>query len=107
MKPPKLRWVLFTAVITFLISVMVTSFFKEIKKVEELSATLDKRMEERIAVERDSQELKRKIEFYSTPEGIARLAREQFNLVHSGEVLYKIEVVSSDDKLEIEEHKKN
>ena len=41
-------------------------------------------------------ELKQKIEYYSTPEGIARLAREQFNLVLSGEVIYKIEITSND-----------
>ena len=53
-------------------------------------------MEELVAEERKSQELKQKIEYYSTPEGIARLAREQFNLVLSGEVMYKIEITSND-----------
>lgn len=103
MRPPKLRWVIYTAFIAFLVSVMLVSFFKEIRRVEMLSKKLDERMAERIAVERDSQELKRKIEYYSTPEGIARLAREQFNLVHSGEVLYKIEIVSPDGELKVTE----
>lgn len=53
-------------------------------------------MEELVAEERKSQELKQDIEYYSTPEGIARLAREQFNLVLSGEVMYKIEITSVD-----------
>lgn len=97
MTPPKLRWVIFVAAVTFLIAITTTSFFKELSRVETLSATLDKRMEELVAVERDSQELQNKIDYYSTPEGIARLAREQFNLVRSGEVMYKIEIVSSDE----------
>ena len=96
MKAPRLRWIIFSAAITFLIAVLLTSFFKELEKIDVLSDTLDKRMEELVTEERKSQELKQKIEYYSTPEGIARLAREQFNLVLSGEVMYKIEITSND-----------
>ena len=96
MKAPRLRWVIFAAAVTFLIAVLLTSFFKELEKIDVLSDTLDKRMEELVAEERKSQELKQKIEYYSTPEGIARLAREQFNLVLSGEVMYKIEITSNE-----------
>jgi Septum formation initiator. len=96
MKVPRLRWIIFAAAVTFLIAVLLTSFFKELERIDVLSGTLDKRMEELVAEERKSQELKQKIEYYSTPEGIARLAREQFNLVLSGEVIYKIEITSND-----------
>lgn len=96
MKAPRLRWIIFVAAVTFLIAVLLTSFFKELERIDVLSGTMDKRMEELVAEERKSQELKQKIEYYSTPEGIARLAREQFNLVLSGEVIYKIEITSSD-----------
>lgn len=93
---PRLRWVIFAAAVTFLIAVTLTSFYREASRVEALSATLDRRMEELVTVERDSQELQQKIDYYSTPEGIARLAREQFNLIRSGEVIYRIEIVSED-----------
>ena len=96
MRAPRLRWIIFAAAVTFLIAVLLTSFFKELERIEVLSGTLDKRMEELVAEERKSQELKQDIEYYSTPEGIARLAREQFNLVLSGEVMYKIEITSDD-----------
>lgn len=96
MKAPRLRWIIFAAGVTFLIAVLLTSFFKEFERIDTLSGTLDKRMEELVAEERKSQELKQDIEYYSTPEGIARLAREQFNLVLSGEVMYKIEITSVD-----------
>lgn len=96
MKAPRLRWIIFAAAVTFLIAVLLTSFFKELERIDVLSGTLDKRMEELVAEERKSQDLKQKIEYYSTPEGIARLAREQFNLVLSGEVIYKIEITSND-----------
>ncbi len=96
MKAPRLRWVILAAAVTFLIAVLLTSFFKELERIDILSQTLDKRMEELVAEERKAQELKQNIEYYSTPEGIARLAREQFNLVLSGEVMYKIEITSND-----------
>ena len=96
MKAPRLRWVIFAAAVTFLIAVLLTSFFKELERIDVLSEALDKRMEELVAEERKSQDLKQNIEYYSTPEGIARLAREQFNLVLSGEVMYKIEIISGD-----------
>ena len=96
MKAPRLRWIIFAAAVTFLIAVLLTSFFKELERIDILSSTMDKRMEELVAEERKSQELKQKIEYYSNPEGIARLAREQFNLVLSGEVIYKIEITSND-----------
>ncbi|MDY2984638.1 MAG: septum formation initiator [Synergistes jonesii] len=97
MNAPKLRWVLFTAAVTFLIAVLLTSFFKEIRKVDTLAATLDKRMEELVREERKTQKLKQDINYYSTPEGISRLATEQFNLVRSGDRIYKIEVTSQDN----------
>ncbi len=96
MNAPKLRWVLFGAAVTFLIAVLLTSFFKEIKKIDMLAAALDRRMEELVSEERRTQKLKQDIRYYSTPEGIARLATEQFNLVRSGDRIYKIEITSQD-----------
>ena len=96
MNAPKLRWVRFGAAVTFLIAVLLTSFFKEIKKIDMLAAALDRRMEELVSEERRTQKLKQDIRYYSTPEGIARLATEQFNLVRSGDRIYKIEITSQD-----------
>lgn len=66
--------------------------------MEQLSATLDGRMEEFVVVSRRSQELKEKIQYYKTPSGIAYLAREKFNLVKPGETVYHLEIVSADGK---------
>ena len=96
MNAPRLRWVIYMAAVTFLIAVLLTSFFKEFERIDNLSSTLDERMEELVEEERKTQQLERDINYYSTPEGIVRLAREQFNLVLSGETIYKIEVASKD-----------
>lgn len=96
MNAPKLRWVAFGAAVTFLIAVLLTSFFKELEKIDSLASALDDRMDELVQEERKTQKLKQDIRYYSTPEGMARLATEQFNLVRSGDVIYKIEVTSTD-----------
>ena len=96
MNAPRLRWVVYMAAVTFLTAVLLTSFFKEVERIDNLSSTLDERMEELVEEERKTQQLERDINYYSTPEGMARLAREQFNLVLSGETIYKIEITSKD-----------
>ena len=93
MSLPKLRWIVFVAVVSFLCAVLLTSFSKEVKKIEELSTLLDSRMDELVAEKRKNLELKQKLEYYNSEEGIARLAREKFNLVRSGEVIYEIKVL--------------
>lgn len=79
-----------------MIAVLLTSFFKEIEKIDVLASALDSRMEELVKEERKTQKLKQDIRYYSTPEGIARLATEQFNLVQFGDRIYKIEITSKD-----------
>lgn len=100
MKAPRLRWVIFSAIITFLLVVILVSFLREMKRVDKLSRALDSKMEELVVEKRKTQQLQQKIDYYTSPEGIARLAREQFNLVQSGEQIYKIEIVSKDKNLQ-------
>ena len=92
----RLRWVLFYAGVTFIVSICLVTFIKELSRVEGLSDSLDLRMEEFISANRRHQILKEKIEYYKTPSGRASLAREKFNLVKPGETLYVVEVVSPD-----------
>ncbi|MDR3331520.1 MAG: septum formation initiator family protein [Synergistaceae bacterium] len=93
---PKLRWILFYAVATFIVAVTVATFFKELRRIERLTASLESRMEELVELTRQNQEIQEKITYYQTPSGIAFLAREEFNLVKSGEKIYRIEIVSQD-----------
>jgi cell division protein FtsB len=85
------------AVASFLAAVSVVSFFKEVGRIERLSMALESRMEELVETTRKNQDLQEKISYYKTPEGIARLAIEEFNLVKSGEKIYRIEIVSGDN----------
>ena len=93
---PRLRWIFVYAIATFIVAVTLVTFFKELGRIERLSVALDSRMEELVELTRKNQELQEKISYYKTPAGIAHLAREEFNLVKSGEKIYRIEVISGD-----------
>ncbi|HQO83323.1 MAG TPA: septum formation initiator [Synergistales bacterium] len=92
----RLRWVaLIMAGLCFL-AIVGTAYILELKKISGLGSIVDERMERLVAVTRDVQVLREKIIFYRTPEGVARLAREQFNLTYPGEQIFRIELVSED-----------
>jgi cell division protein FtsB len=93
---PKLRWVLVYAVTTFIMAVTVATLFREIGRIERLSDVLEAKMEELVELTRKNQDLESKINYYTTPAGMAFLAREEFNLVKSGEKIYRIEIISDD-----------
>lgn len=93
---PRLRWVLVYAIAAFIVAVTLVTFFKELDRIDRLSAVLDTRMEELVELTRKNQELQEKISYYKTPAGIAHLAREEYNLVNPGEKIYRIEIISDD-----------
>lgn len=93
---PRLRWILVYAIAAFIVAVTLVTFFKELGRIERLSAVLEARMEELVELTRKNQELQEKISYYKTPAGIAHLAREEYNLVNSGEKIYRIEIISGD-----------
>ena len=88
----RFRWVLFYAVTAFIVLICAVSFYKEWGRVEQLSATLDKRMEEFVVVSRRSQELKEKIQYYKKAIEQGYFLSE-FNL---GDCYYKGDEVEKD-----------
>jgi cell division protein FtsB len=75
---------------------MGTSYYREISNISGLSDKVDAQMTKLISMSRTIQEYQEKVDYYSTPEGVARLAREEFNFVYPGEKIYRIVSVSSD-----------
>lgn len=93
---PKMRWILAYAILSFIAAVTVVTFFKEAGRIDRLSASLEERMLELVDLTRKNQTIQEKISYYKTPEGIAHLAREEFNLVRPGEKMYRMEIISRD-----------
>ena len=84
------------AVTSFIMTVTVATLFRELGRIERLSGSLESRMAELVEVTRKTQELQEKIIYYSSADGVAVLAREEFNMVRSGERMYRIEIISAD-----------
>ncbi|MBN1334285.1 MAG: septum formation initiator family protein [Synergistales bacterium] len=75
---------------------MTTTYIHEIRRISALSAMVDLKMETLVRKSRDVQRYREQIDFYSTPGGVERLAREEFNLAYPGEKVYHIVIVSND-----------
>ena len=95
---PRLRWFLLTVVLFLITAIMGTAYIVELRDIRRLSVLVDTRMNYLMEKSRTIQECREKIEFYKTQEGMAHLARDQYNLVFPGERIYRI-VVTSDDTL--------
>jgi len=92
----RLRWVVLTCGCALFVAIMGTSYYREISNISGLSDKVDAQMTKLILMSRTIQEYQEKVDYYSTPEGVARLAREEFNFVYPGEKIYRIVSVSSD-----------
>ncbi len=92
----RLRWVIFWAVTGLLLMVISTALFRERRRVRLLEEKLAAKETALAALSADLGRSRERLEFYRTPEGKARLAREQFNLVLPGERLFRVTVESPD-----------
>lgn len=92
----RLRWVALIAAGLCVGAIILTACVMELREIRSLSRVVDERMDRLVELTRNIQVLKEKVIFYKTPEGIARLAREQFNMVYPDEQMYRIEIISPD-----------
>ena len=88
----RLRWILLAALLSLFVAIMGTAYFLELQKISRLTAAVDERMARLVSMSRTVQELQEKVAFYGTPEGVAHLAREQYNLSFPDEIVFRIKV---------------
>ena len=93
---PRLRWIFVAAMVTLLLFIAGTVYFFEIQKIARLRLAVAERSAMLAEKEQTVKELREKVAFYKTDEGIAHLAREQYNLAFPGERVYVISSASSD-----------
>ena len=94
---PRLRWIVVAALGLLLFCIAGTAYFFEIQKIARLKAEVADRSAKLAEKERSVREYREKVNFYKTKEGIAHLAREQYNLAFPGERVFII-VNTSPDK---------
>ena len=92
----RLRWIMVVSVFGVILAIIGTGTFIELRRASRLKALLDTRMEEIVRLSRTIQDLQEQLRYLQTPEGIARRARQNFNLTLPGEKIYRIETKSED-----------
>jgi cell division protein FtsB len=92
----RLRWVLAAAVLGVTLAIIGTGTVIELRRASRLKSMVDARMEELVRLSRTIQDLQEKLRYMQSPEGVARKARQDFNLVFPGERIYRIEIGSED-----------
>ena len=91
---PRLRWMFITALATLLFFIAATVYYFEYLKLTRLKFALTESSAKLAEKERSVKNYREKVAFYKTDEGIAHLAREQYNLAFPGERVYTIERAS-------------
>ncbi|MFA0888537.1 MAG: septum formation initiator family protein [Synergistales bacterium] len=92
----RLRWVFTLAVLGVILAIIGTGTVIELRRANRLKSMVDARMEEMVRLSRTIQELQTQLRYLQSPEGIARKARQDFNLTFPGEKIYRIEIESGD-----------
>ena len=93
---PRLRWMFIAALATLIFFIAATVYYFEFQKMTRLNYAVAESSARLAAKEQSVRDYREKVAFYKTDEGIAHLAREQYNLAFPGERVYTIERASSE-----------
>ena len=93
---PRLRWMFVAALASLLFLIAATVYYFEFRKLTRLKFAVAESTARLAEKERNVRDYREKIAFYKTDEGIAHLAREQYNLAFPGERVYIINMDSSE-----------
>ena len=88
---PRLRWMFAVAVAILIFFIAATVYYFEFQNMTRLKIAVAESTVKLAEKERNVRNYKEKVAFYRTDEGIAHLAREQYNLSFPGEHVYIIE----------------
>ena len=85
---PPLRRILIGGIIFLILSIAVTYYMFEVRRIVRIEETIAEREATLMEKQRNVRDYQEKVAFYKTREGIEHLAREQYNLVGDGERVF-------------------
>lgn len=94
---PRLRWIVVSLFSILLFLMLFNGYLRELKKLNELSNRIDEHVQTLVRLKLDIEDKNEKINYYNTPDGIAKLARQEFNLVLPGEKIYILEYYTPEE----------
>ena len=93
---PRLRWMFAAALATLIIFIAATVYYFEFQRLTRLNSAVAESSVRLSEMERRVRNYREKVAFYETEEGMAHLAREQYNLVFPGERIFIVKRESSE-----------
>ena len=101
---PRLRWIIVAAIASLGLCIAATVYYFEFQKLSHLKSAVAERTVRLEEKERSVRDHREKVAFYGTDEGMAHLAREQYNLALPGERVFIVTRDSSDRVTEVVLH---
>ena len=101
---PRLRWMFVAAFATLIFFIAATVYYFEFQKLTRLKIAVAESSAKLEEKEHSVRNFREKVAFYKTDEGIAHLAREQYNLAFPGERVYIVKRDSSSSAMEVIRH---
>ena len=93
---PRLRWMFAAALATLFFFIAATVYYFEFRRLTRLKFAVAENSARLAEIERSVKNYREKVAFYETEEGMAHLAREQYNLVFPGERIFIVQRESSE-----------
>ena len=88
---PPLRRILIGAVVLLVLSIAVTYYMFEVRRIVQIEEAITEREATLREKQKNVRDYQEKVAFYKTREGIEHLAREQYNLVGNGERVFLLQ----------------
>ena len=98
---PRLRWMFVAAIASLMFFIAATVYYFEFQRMTRLSSAVADRTARVAEKERNVKNYKEKVAFYNTDEGMAHLAREQYNLAFPGERVFIVTRDSPESAAEV------
>ena len=98
---PRLRWMFVAALASLLFFIAATVYYFEFQRLSHLQSAVAERGAKLEEKERSVKNYRERVAFYRTDEGLAHLAREQYNLAFPGERIFIISRDSAESVTEV------
>ncbi len=98
MKPPRLRWVFLLTLVGVCLGVLWTSYGYELARMHRLTALLDRKMTALAQLQRKLESTREQLQYVQTQEGLAEIARRDFNMLGPDERLFWLDYSDSRDE---------
>jgi cell division protein FtsB len=97
-RPLRLRWVFLLTLVGVCLAILWTSYSYELSRMHRLTVLLDRKMTVLVQLQRKLEVLREELEYVGTEEGLAEVARREFNMLRPDERLFWLEYENSRDE---------